>query len=62
MKGKNNDASYSVIPFSTFCVIVYYHMSLGGCQRNGDVLLMTIIHIDQFGSCGRTLCSAETNT
>ena len=24
MKGKNNDARLSVIPFSTFCVIVHY--------------------------------------
>ena len=24
MKGMNNDARYSVIPFSTFCVIVHY--------------------------------------
>ena len=35
MKGKNNDAWYFVVPFSTFCVVVHHTCPLVGCHGDG---------------------------
>ena len=35
MKGKNNDARYFVVPFSTFCIVVHIICPLVGCHGDG---------------------------
>ena len=35
MKGKSNDAQYSLIPCLTFCVTVHYLCPLVGCHGDG---------------------------